>query len=222
MKQLWAILKRLREDKQGVAYLEFILALPILLLLFVGAVDLTRMVLIHQKVDRATFTVADLLTQLQVQQSNVCGTLNQVNTEVISDVIKPFSFKANDYGMIVTSVVMRYIGSFSVGPRIEWRATSGSNYSFGDSKVGGGGVGAPASVPGPLSPLEKRERLFVSEMWYEFQPLLPWSFEVAGTPVEGVDAHRLHKFIYMRGRNSNINDDYQEGTAAQAVGCSTS
>lgn len=218
MKPLWDILRRLREDKQGVAYLEFILALPILLLLFVGAVDLTRMVLIHQKVDRATFTVADLLTQLQVQEENVCPTLNRINTEVIGDVIKPFSYEPSEYGLIVSSVIMRYIGAFSVGPRIEWRATAGSNYSFGDSQVGGGGVGAPATIPSALT-MERRERLIVTEMWYKFKPMLPWSFEVAGTPVEGVNAHTLNKFIYMRGRNSNINDDFQEGTASEAAGC---
>lgn len=216
MKRFLDILKRLGKDKQGVAYFEFILALPILLLLFVGAVDLTRMVLIHQKVDRATFTVADLLTQLRVQQENVCPTLNQINTEVIRDVIKPFSYKPADYGLIVSSV----IGSSLYGPLVEWRATAGSNYNFSDSRIGPNGYG-PATVPPSLN-MENLERLLVSEMWYRYEPLLPWDFDVGGTRVKGTDAHVLSKFIYMRGRNSNIADNYMEGTASKAVGCSSS
>ena len=57
------LLRRLAADRRGVALIEFGFAVPILIIMTFGTVELSRYVLLHQKLDRIAMTLADLIAQ---------------------------------------------------------------------------------------------------------------------------------------------------------------
>lgn len=56
-------LKRFLPDRAGAGAVEFALVVPFLLVLYLGAVDTTRAIVVSQKVQNATVSVNDLVTQ---------------------------------------------------------------------------------------------------------------------------------------------------------------
>lgn len=63
---LWRSPRRLAEDERGVSAVEFALILPVLLMLYFGAVELGDALTIDRKVTHVTSTLSDLVTQTKV------------------------------------------------------------------------------------------------------------------------------------------------------------
>lgn len=164
-------IRRFIRDNRGLAYMEFALTLPFLLLLFAGSVDVTRMVLLHQKIDKAVFTVGDLATQLRAD-SGVCAIVAQWEDTVVRDIMLPFDFTGGSYNFVMSSVLGTPPNWDLTGPRrdmIEWR------YGNGPSQIGAFSVpySQVATLPATIAGLNSDERVIVTEMTYKFTPLLP-------------------------------------------------
>lgn len=61
------LLRGIRKDRRGVAYLEFALTLPIILLLALGGLELTNLALAHLQVSQVAVTTADNAGRVPVQ-----------------------------------------------------------------------------------------------------------------------------------------------------------
>lgn len=70
-------LRKFRKDKRGVAAIEFAYIAPILIVLWLGTIELSLALTIDRKVSRIASTVADLLTQIDV-----------INEQGVSDILK--------------------------------------------------------------------------------------------------------------------------------------
>lgn len=198
--------KRFFGEQRGVAYLEFALALPFLLLLFAGSIDITRMVLLHQKVDKAVFTVGDLATQLR-RENNVCAVVRQWDREIVRDMIKPFSWASGNFQFIMSSVIgARRNGA---GPNsqvldlIEWRydepnpgAPSVIGRYFNPYRQ-------EADMPARIRNLGQSERVIVTEMSYNFYPILDNLYSFSTT--------RFQKASYFRSRLVDRNTTKNSG-----------
>lgn len=74
-----ALLARLRRDDRGASIIEFALLAPILLVVVLGTVTLFDMFRNAQNVEKATFTVGDILSrQTTVSQTQLTGLLSLV------------------------------------------------------------------------------------------------------------------------------------------------
>lgn len=222
------LMNKLKGDNRGVAYLEFFLVLPILLLLIVGAVDITRMVLIHQKIDRVAFTVADVVTRQGTNFNNACPLLRQLDGTVVRDIIKPFDFE-NRFSMSVTSVV----NSNTSG--IEGNGTPVVEWEYESPEIGGNECGGGATLNQFMSANQISmnptganirfaglERVIVSETFYQFKSFVPGLDTMINTiRVRGAGAgnclHFNKRFI-MRARNTNPRD--ADGTFGSIQRCS--
>lgn len=118
-------------NAQGVGMIEFAFALPVLLLLFAGVVELTRFVLANQKVDKSAASLADFLGQQEDPQ----GFDEKTLASAFGKLLEPF--KTKNAGFIASGVVLQNNKSV-----IAWRKTYGR---VGASRVGGG-VGGPADI----------------------------------------------------------------------------
>ncbi|MEM7214047.1 MAG: TadE/TadG family type IV pilus assembly protein [Pseudomonadota bacterium] len=97
------------KDKKGVAAVEFALIVPILLLLFIGTLEISLAVAVDRKVSRISSSVADLITQ--GDSYNKAG-LDQL-TDIATRIMLP-------YGDVVQiSVVAINIDSNGI-PRVAW------------------------------------------------------------------------------------------------------
>jgi Flp pilus assembly protein TadG len=156
-------LRRFRTQEDGIAYLEFAIITPFLVALLLGTIEITRYVLITQKVEKVAATIADVVSQ---GSTVTTAGLNNIITAA-SQVMQPYPFGASGF-VIVTSV--RQNGAYTVSnpPRVAWQYTGGGSYSQ-YSQVGS--PGTAASLPNGMTLFDK-DNIIVTEVFYNFQPLI--------------------------------------------------
>lgn len=71
-KRMYKKIQGFRKDSEGVAAVEFALISPILLLLFIGTIEVSLMIAVDRKISRTSSAIADLIAQ---------GGLSAANTE---------------------------------------------------------------------------------------------------------------------------------------------
>lgn len=157
------------------AYIEFALTLPFLMLFTAGVIDMTRMLLLHQKVDKAVFTMGDLVTQQQTQD-RACAPIPGWSDTVIRDTLRPFVYNPANFRLRVSSVLgTGPVGDAAGDPlrnRLEWRWPDLGQVNYTSVLANNANF--------PLD-LQRNERVIMTEMFYRFQPLLPfWSGLTAG------------------------------------------
>lgn len=74
---------RFRDEARGVAAVEFAFIAPIMLLLFVGTIELSAGVSVNRKLSRLSSTVSDLVTQSQSLTSSDVQSIMEVSSKVM-------------------------------------------------------------------------------------------------------------------------------------------
>jgi hypothetical protein len=168
---------RCLRDTRGVALVEFAMVFPLLLLFFLGAVELSRYVLINQKLDKADSTIADVVAQSEnIQSSDLDQLMNAIN-----EMIKPYTFGAN--GRIIISDVARSGASTTV----RWQYCGGGTLAA-SSRIGT--VGNSASLPSGFT-LDDGDDIIVAETFYNFTPIIGTQLLSNGT---------IYKVAYFKPR----------------------
>ncbi len=164
IERLRHMIRRFRRDERGISAVEIAVAVPVALALTMNGIELTRYVLLNQKTERATMTVADLVSQgevLTIADINNIFTAGALITE-------PFDFNSNG-AMIVSSVVGQ-----SSNAVVEWQRVYGQDP--GSSSLGG--AGGVANLPAGFS-VGESESVIMAEIHYKYQPMFP------GNPILG-------------------------------------
>lgn len=197
-------MQRLWREESGVAYIEFALSLPFLLLLFAGSIDVTRLVLLHQKVDKAVFTVGDLATQLDAE-SGVCAIVAQWETDVVRDMVRPFDWSAGDFSFVMSSVLGAQRNGAPPGAPvedlIEWRYNVHVTSAIGPYSSPYTNV---ANLPESIAGLATNERVIVTEMGYRFVPIFPVLSSLSDTNFRKVSYFRSRISTGKEGKGSGV------------------
>lgn len=160
--------RRLFGNTQGAAVIEFAFAFPVLLTLFYGAVEMTRYVLFHEKMESAAIQIVDIINQ----QSEITITdLNKINS-VIPEFMKPFD------GSTVTPFVMvvertRDPGGARCKLKQLW------NYGTGMSKIAVDGALPKPNVTADRLPeldVQEGDTVTVMELTGRYRPILDDAF----------------------------------------------
>jgi hypothetical protein len=167
-------------DESGSALVEFALAMPLFLLFYMGGVELTRFILINQKLEKTTSTVADV-----VAQANSIVTQDLVDLLSASqNLMDPYSFGSNGR-IIITSVVQS--AAPPALPVVRWQYCGGGTLSA-TSRIGA--VNASASLPTGFT-LTLGDDIIIAETFYNYVPIF-------GNQIVG--ARSLYKVAYYRPR----------------------
>lgn len=145
----------LRNDRGGVM-IEFGFAMPILILLLLGGVELGRYVLLHQKLDRTAMTVSDLVARVQSVNTDDVDTIFTAANLVMS----PFEF--SDKGRVFVSSVKEDSGS----PKVIWQR-SGAGTLTVTSEVGAQGANAAISDDNLVT---DTDAIVIGETYFEYTP----------------------------------------------------
>lgn len=152
------LLRRLRRDRRGTLPVELALVLPVMMLLLVGATDVTWLYIAEQKVTRAAGGLADLTARAaEIRRADVADLFNAAR-----EVAAPLDFAAN--GQAYVSSVTNGDGS---GARVSWQLASGDGLAA-PSRVGS--QGGSADLDGAIT-VEAGEELIVAETFLEVEPL---------------------------------------------------
>lgn len=158
------LLTRLRLHEGGIAIVEFALALPVLMTLFYGTVEVTRYILIAQKVEKLAHAVSDLTAQSTVASA---ASLNQV-LAAATDIMNPYAMTTN--GKVIISSLYRTVGAPDAS--INWRYEGGGSYAASSAL---GPVGATPAMPAGFT-FDERENVIAAEVFYQFSPLISNQF----------------------------------------------
>jgi hypothetical protein len=163
---------RLAGDRSGNVLLEFGLALSVLMTLTMGGVEVSRYVLMHQKLERVVASVGDLVSQAEEL------TATHVNNlfDAAQHVIKPFELADN--GVVIVSSVS---GVEDGPPTINWQMSGGGTLSAVSEL---GVAGGDATLPEGFT-LVAGDTAIIAEVFYDYTP---WMFEGYAEP--GRQYHR--------------------------------
>jgi Flp pilus assembly protein TadG len=109
-------IRRYRADKQGVAAIEFAFILPIMFVMFVGAVELSQAITVDRRVTQAASSVADLAARKETS----------ISTTEIGDIMKIAGYIMAPYSQTPLTVVVRNVSSSSAdatATKQSWQCT---------------------------------------------------------------------------------------------------
>ena len=172
--RLFGRIASLRRDQSGVSAVEFAMVLPVMLTMYLGAVEISQGVAIHRKVTLTARTVADLASQAtSINNTDMTNLLN-----ASSAVVAPFP--ASQLKVTVSAINIDANGV----ARVAWSDTLN-----GTARAVNSTVPLPAALNVPSS------QLIWSEVHYNYMPTI-------GYVITG--ALNLFDQIYMRPRLSEV------------------
>ncbi len=149
----------LRRDARGSVLVELALAIPVLILLFLGGFEVARLFLLDQKLDRASASMGDLVSQAEGLSANDLPDI----FAAVGRVLEPFDLGARGV-VIVTSVS----GVAGAPPTINWQRSGGGTLTAGSAI---GLEGEDAQMPSAF-PMRPAENVIVAEVIYDFAPFI--------------------------------------------------
>lgn len=181
---------RLFHCRHAAAMIEFTLFLPLLLTILYGTIELGRYVLIVQKVDKAAYTIADMVTRIPPDTSKGLGNstgLNKMEMDEIfdtfEDLMDPYG---NDNGLVMVASI--YKDPAQITPVIQWQVAGGGKaFKTLTSEITGKTStqmnptirGTPISLSPRMQtiwaqagPMVDDENMIIVEVYYEYEPLL--------------------------------------------------
>lgn len=185
-----SFLQRLLRDSRAVAAIEFAIVAPLLVLLFAGAVELTRYVLANQKVDKAANALSDFVSQLENPKAVNMNALK----DTFDQLMVPYGSK--DAEFIVTVMAHAEDAEKDSDPiRVDFQEKRGGlSYA---SKVGSLG-GPPNDVAKGLG-IQIGEQLVSVEVYYKHQNILSNAGKISEA-LDFEDDEPLYKVAYFRQR----------------------
>jgi Flp pilus assembly protein TadG len=148
-------LSRLRSDARGVAAIEFAMVVPLMIAMFVGAVEFSQVITVDRRVSQVASATADLIARTKsLDTTGMNGVM-----QVVQELVKPYS--ASPLKLSVISVAANVNNA------------SDTNVCWSHHHQGGTGAytrGSPYSLPNGV--VEKGDSVIVTEVKYNYTPLI--------------------------------------------------
>ena len=175
------VLRRLKRDRRGTLAVEMAVATPVVIGLLLSGVEVTRYVLLNQKIERATATMADLVSQSETLSEG--GLVNLFSATAY--VMDPFDLEAD--GQLVVSSISATNGNPA---RINWQRSFGGGSGGSAFGVEGGTANLPVGFV-----VRDNETVVVTEVFYDYVPAF------MGTQMV---ARNLYNYAVFRPRFSSL------------------
>ncbi|NBX65418.1 MAG: pilus assembly protein [Proteobacteria bacterium] len=149
--------------ERGVAAVEFAFMFPILMLFLLGSFELSRYIIVNQKIDHVAYTTADVVGQ---ETSITTAQLNDIMSAA-TEIMDPFAFGEN--GIVIVSSVEQ---DPTEGPVVRWQRMGGGTL---DKNSRLGEEGDSAALPDGFT-LNDNDNVIVAEVFYDYIPSITEEF----------------------------------------------
>ncbi|HEU5048391.1 MAG TPA: TadE/TadG family type IV pilus assembly protein [Rickettsiales bacterium] len=153
--------------EEGLAYLEFALSISLMLMMFMGSVEISRCLLITQKLEKVAASVADVTTQTDPNTGPVTTSQMSQLMSAVTDMMSPYTTGVSDPKIKVIVTDITKTGSNS--PVINWQYCGGGALSVNSSL--GTTVGSNATLPSGFT-MSAGEEVVIGEVYYSFTPII--------------------------------------------------
>jgi Flp pilus assembly protein TadG len=159
--------RRLVRDRRGVSAIEFAMIMPVLILLYVGIVEISNLLTVNRRSASVAATAADLTAQVK-----------SVATVDLEDILKASATLLTPYSTTPLKVVLSSVvaDKNNVG-KVDWSCANK-----------GSGRGTGSNFPLPVGLTEAESSVIVAEVTYNYKPMLglseifsPGTFELKRT-----------------------------------------
>lgn len=159
MKRLIARGRGFPSAEAGAIAAEFGLVISVLIVILMGCYESGRYILLHQKLDRASTSVADLIAQASGMSMSI------LNDTYAAGVEQTLPFDLAGEGRIIVSSVYNQAGT----AKVQWQCAGGGAFTSGTSTIGA--EGATATMPASFA-VGLGENVVVAEVLYDYHPFL--------------------------------------------------
>jgi hypothetical protein len=185
--RLQAALRRLQLAEAGTAAVEFALVLPIMLVLYIGFVEVSALISVDRKLQSAVGALGDLVARSDTTIS--AATLNDY-FQAAGGIMTPHS--TDDLRQIVTLVEVSASGATAC---VKW-----SRQHFHDvSSVGPHAVNCSFTLPVAMRNIAKGKFVIVAEGSYDYPPLYGFAFD------QTINLYRENYFMPRFGGSIGLN-----------------
>lgn len=213
-------IQRFLGAKHGLAFMEFAFVLPFLLLLVFGGIELTRFMLVIQKVDKSAYAMADLVGQLT--PATAARQDGEIDIDEVNNVVfRQFQALMDPYDASTNgSVIISSIRRERDVTRIKWQIATQGGYND-EQTLSIVSRLPPAKVNSRNLELRDRatsftgeeaaqinsmlgyENMIVSEVFFRYRPILANVLSGLRLPFT-LGETTLVRRIYARPRNGNM------------------
>lgn len=177
-------LRRFTRDEHGLAFIEFAFLLPILMTLFYGIVEVSRLVQMNQKIGNASHQMVDLINQ----NMNLSLNLLDAYTDTLPAMVAPYD--ANGVGVVISCIKVE---EGTTDPITQWQYVGGTKPR--PSRISGGKNQPPD--PSKIPPLVESDQIITVEIFLDYRPIL--DNDVVGS-ILGLDEEGVYRVSIARPR----------------------
>jgi len=174
-------IRHFMKDRKGSLAIEMAMAMPVLAGLLLSGIEVTRFVLLNQKIERASSTMADLVSQAETLAEGDLDNLFLASGYVV----EPFNLAGD--GRIIVSSISR---SGAANAIVNWQRAFGA----GSGASIFGNEGAAAVLPADFI-IRDGESVIVAEAFYDFVPVFTESV---------IDGTTLSRYSILRPRFGSL------------------
>lgn len=179
--------QRFRSDRRGVAAIEFALVVPMMLVMYLGTIEISAAVSVNKKVSRVAATVADLVTQqTEVVKTDLKGIL-----EIGEAILYPYTTERP----VIRIIAINVNSSYPQGGKVAWarRFNKGSFDDAGLNKNSNTWVPVDLRIDGTF--------LISVEAELDYVPIVHWLIgDSVGKMKNGVGVIEMEERYFMRPR----------------------
>lgn len=194
-------IKSLVEDKSGLALVEFVFVLPLILVLTFSIIEFSRYVIILQKVERSVYSISNVAGQflpITYKDDPLEIDYDAVHNQILPQFKRNMEPYAGDADMVViiTSLSRTANANDNSSLRINWQSSGGGTLSNSDTvsivnglnasavnsgSPDGAAAGTSPSFPfsanpdlmdGMLKDMAVDENMIITEVFYNYEPIV--------------------------------------------------
>jgi Flp pilus assembly protein TadG len=194
-----SLARRCRAEDGGVAAVEFAFIVPIMAIMFIGAVELSQAITVDRRVTQIASSTADLVARFSPNP----GQPNGIPQSEIADISKVGGYIMAPYDKNPLQIVLRSVQSSptsATATKQAWICT----YSGLGNTLSCSCTDTTYSLPPNL--VTTLDSVVVSETTYNYKPLVfDYFMKSIGTGGGPSGTHLLKEKIYLKPRSQNVN-----------------
>lgn len=186
-KRIRRLLQSWRKDRRGAAAIEFALVVPIMLVMYLGTIEISAGVSINRKVSRVASTVADLVTQQTTVTKNDLNGILEIGESIL------FPYTSDQPTITITAINVK--SSWPQGGKVAW-ARRLKDGSFDDA-----GLNKNTNTWVPVNLRIDDTFLIRVDAELDYIPIVNWLIgDTVGTKKNGVGVIEMSERYFLRPR----------------------
>jgi Flp pilus assembly protein TadG len=191
--------RRWTASEEGVAAVEFGLIVPIMAVMFIGAVELSQAITVDRRVTQVANSTADLVARFSPPPNGANG----ISQTEITDIMKVGGYILSPYSANPLKIVLRGVSSSptsATNTKQAWICT----YTGAGNSLSCSCTNTTYSLPANM--VTTLDSVVISEVTYNYKPLVfDYFMKSMGTGGGPAGTHLMKETAILKPRSQNIN-----------------